>query len=85
MFFSIFYATDTATDRSFSIVVLAQILRVRQYSFQELQRNDFHSIIVDRFDTCHTDILNDTQVSQVFLSERHPEACAFDGREILDQ
>ena len=32
----------------------------------------------------HTDILDDTQMSQVFLTESHPKASTFDGREILN-
>ena len=36
---------DTATDRCLALVVLAQILRVRQYSLEELQRNDLLTVV----------------------------------------
>ncbi len=39
---------------------------LRQYGFQELQRNDFHPVVIHFIDTSHTDVLDYSQVSQVF-------------------
>ena len=33
-------ATDAATDRCLTVVVLAEVLRIRQHSLEELQRNN---------------------------------------------
>ena len=80
--------TDAATNTRLTFVVLAQILRVRQYSFQELQRNDLNfsyttsisqrSLILHLVDTTHSDILNHLKVLQILLSEGHPETGTLD-------
>ena len=85
MLLTVFDTTDTATDRSFAFVVFAQILWVRKHSFQELQRNNFHTVVVDRLYACHTYILDNLQVGKISLTECHPEACTLDGRIVLNQ
>ena len=37
---AVFESADTAADRGFALVVLAQVLRVGQYGLEELQGND---------------------------------------------
>ena len=85
VFFAVFQAADTATDRGFAFVILAQILRVGEYGFQELQRNDFHAVVFYLINAGHADVLDNTQVGQVLLSECHPETCTFDCGEIFHQ
>ena len=82
---AILQTTDAATDRGLARVVLAQITRIRQDRLQELDRNDLLSIVHDRVDTSHTDILDHTQVCQVLLAEGHPETGALDRRVVLRQ
>ena len=60
-------------------------MRVGKDGFQELQRNNLHAVIFHFVYAGHTDILDDTQVCEVFLAKRHPEACTLDGGEILHQ
>ena len=84
-FFTIFQTTDTATDGGFSFVIFAQVLRVGQYGFQELQRNNLHSVIIHFVDARHTNILDYSQMSQIFLTESHPETCTFNGWEVFHQ
>ena len=83
LLFAILQTTDAATDRGLARVVLAQVARVRQYGFQELDGNDLLTIVHNRVDACHTDILDHAQVSEVLLAECHPEARTLDGRIVL--
>ena len=39
---AVFESADTAADRGFALVVLAQVLRIRQYGLEELQGNNLH-------------------------------------------
>ena len=82
---TVLQSTDTTSDRGFSVVVLAQVLRVGQYGLEELQRYDFHAVVINGVNACHAYILDNSQMCQVFLSESHPEACPLDGREVLYQ
>lgn len=53
--------------------------------FQELQRNNLHSVIIHFVDARHTNILDYSQMSQIFLTESHPETCTFNGWEVFHQ
>ena len=53
--------------------------------FEELEGDYLHTVVYDGFDAGHADVLNDTQVGEVFLTESHPEACTLDGGVVLDQ
>ena len=93
---AILLTTDAATDRCFAIIVLAEILWVRQYGLEELQWNNLHlgslartvcqwSLILDFVDAAHTEVLNAVEVSEILLTEGHPETCLLDGRVVLHQ
>ena len=71
---------DAAADARLALVVLAKVLRVRQHSLEELQRHNLHAVVVHLVDASHADILDYAQVSEIFLSEGHPEAGTLDGR-----
>ena len=43
---AILLATDAATDRCFAIIVLTEILWVRQYGLEELQWNNLHLAVL---------------------------------------
>ena len=77
--------TDAATDAGFAFVVFAKILRIRQHCFEELERLNPVAFVVDRNDAVHTNVLNDAKVSEVFLSESHPEACTLNSGEVLNE
>ena len=85
MLLAVLQATDAAADAGLALVVLSQVLRIRQYGLQELERHDFHAVVVHLVDAGHADVLDHAQVGQVFLPEGHPEAGALDGREVLHQ
>ena len=76
---------DAATDARLAGVVLAQVLRIGQHGFEELQRHNFHALVVDGLDAGHADVLNHAQVGQIFLAEGHPEPGAPDGGEVDNQ
>ena len=89
-------ATDAATDRCLTVVVLAEILRIRQHSLEELQRNNLNlhllawvvgkrSLVSNLVDARHTEVLNAVEVSEILLTECHPEASTLDGRIVLHQ
>ena len=82
---AVFFASDSAADAGFAFVVFSEVLRVRKDGLQELERNNFDAIVVNFVNTCHTDILNYSQVGEVFLAECHPEARALYGREVFNQ
>ncbi len=93
---TILYATDAATDAGFSFVVLSQILRIRQYGLQELQRHDLDlnrllgivcqgSLILYLVDTAHADVLDHVEMFQILFAKSHPETPLLDGGEILHQ
>ena len=69
---------DAAANRCLAGIVFAKLFRVWQNSLEELDRHDFHAIVIDRLDACHSDVLNHAQMCQIFLAERHPETCALD-------
>ena len=85
MLLAILQTADTTTDAGFAVIVFAQVLWVRQYGFEELQRLDHVAFIVDRHDAIHTDILNYSEVSQIFFAESHPETCTLDSWVVLHQ
>ena len=80
---TILLATDTATDRGLAVIVLTEILWVRQYGFQELQWNDLHlgslaraisqwSLVFNLVDTAHAEVLNAVEIGEILLTESHP-------------
>ena len=71
-------AGDAASDGGFAVVVFAEVLRVGEHGFKELQGHDFGAVVVDFVDASHADVLDYAQVGEVFLSECHPEASATD-------
>ena len=87
--------TNATANRGLSLVILAQILWVGQYSFQELQRYNLYlscacavsqwSLILYLVDTAHANILNHLEVLEVLLAEGHPEAGTLDGWIVDDQ
>ena len=83
VFLAVLDTTYAAADAGFALVVLAKVLRVGQYGLEELQRHNLHALIHDRLDRVHADVLNDTQVGEVFLAKCHPEAGALDGGIVL--
>ena len=83
--FAVFDATDAATDRCVACVVFAKFFRCREHGFEELERYDFLTVVVDFVDTSHTDVLDYAEVSEVFLSECHPETSTFDSWEVLNE
>ena len=83
--FAVFDTTDAATDRGVACVVFAKFFRCREHGFEELERYDFLSVVVDFVDTSHTDVLDYAEVSEVFLSECHPETSAFDSWEVFNE
>ena len=83
--FAVFDTTDAATDRCVASVVFAKFFRCREHSFEELERDDFLTVVVDFVDTSHTDVLDYAEVSEVFLSECHPETSTFDSWEVFNE
>ena len=71
--FSILYPGENAANISFSLSTWTQAGRIREKSLQELDRNDFLSIIVDRSSRKHSHILQTAHVIQIALSEGHKE------------
>ncbi len=67
------------------MIVLAEVLRVGEHGLEELQRNDFHSLIVDGVDAGHAYVLNHAEMCKVFLAECHPEARTLYGGEVQHQ
>ena len=84
-FFAVLHTTDSASDGSLSVIVGTERFRVGQYGFQELDGHDFHAIVHNRVDACHTDVLNHTEVSEILLSEGHPEAGTLDAWIVLHE
>ena len=84
-FLTVFHTFNPASDAGETRVVFTQILRGRQYGFEELQRNDLHAFKIDRFNTRHADVLNHPQVCEVFLTKCHPETRPAQGGEVFDQ
>ena len=78
-------ATDTAADRGLARIVLAQLLRIRQDSLEELDRHDLLSVVVDRLDACHANVLDHLEVLEILLPEGHPEARPTYRGEVLDE
>lgn len=78
-------AADTATDGGVAGVVAAEGLRSREYGFEELDRHDLLTVVVDRVDACHADVLDHTEVCEIFLTECHPETGTFDACEVFHQ
>ncbi len=76
---------DAATDRGLAVIVLAEILRIGENSLEELEGYDLLTIVVHLVDAGHTDILDHAEMSEIFLTEGHPEAGALDGRIVLDE
>ena len=52
----------------------AQRFGFGQHGSEELQRDDFLALVLDRVDPRHADILQHGQVLDVFIAEGHPEA-----------
>ena len=50
---------------------------IRKNGFQKFQWNNIHSFVFDRIYACHSNVLNHTQVGQVFVAKGHPESGAF--------
>ena len=85
--------TDTANaaaDACLAVVVRAEVLRVGQHSFEELQRHNLHlhglirivgkrSRVFDFVDAAHAKILDTIEISEILLTESHPETSALDG------
>ena len=93
---AVLQSADAATDRGLSAVVLAEVLRVRQHSLEDLQRNYLHlnllvrivgerSLIGNLVDARHSEVLYAVKVCEVLLAECHPETCALDGRIVLHE
>ena len=93
---AILLTADAATDRCFAVIVLAEILWVRQYGLEELQRNNLHlgclartvcqwSLVFDFVDAAHAEVLDAVEVGEILLAEGHPETCLLDGRVVLHQ
>ena len=82
---AVFETAYAATYRGLALVVLAEVLRIGQHGFEELQRHDFHAVVVDGFDAGHTYVLYHTQVGEILLPEGHPETSPLNGRIVLDQ
>ena len=96
MLLAILQTTDAATNTGLAVVVLTQILRIGQYGFQELQWNDFHlhllgwivgkgSLVGNLVDARHTEVLDAVEISEILLTEGHPEAGTLDGGIIEDK
>ena len=85
VFLTVLYTADAATDGGFTLVVFAQILRVGQHGFKELEGLNHVAFVVDGHDAVHTNVLDDAQVGEVFLPEGHPEAGALDGGKVEDE
>ena len=85
MFLTILNTTDATTNAGFALVVFTQVLWIRQYSFKELQWNNFHTLINDGLDRVHANVLNNAQVSEVFLTEGHPEASTLNGGVVFNK
>lgn len=93
---AVFQSADTAAYACLAVIVLAEILRIRQHGLEELQRNNLNlgclaravgqrSLIFNLVDARHADVLNNVEICQVLLSEGHPEACLLDCRIILNE
>ena len=82
---AVFDTTDAATDRSVACIVFAKFFRCREHCFEELERYDFLTVVVDFVDTSHTDVLDYAKVSEILLAECHPEASTFDSWEVFNQ
>ena len=53
LFFAVFDATNATTDGCLACVVFSKFSRIRQDSFQKLDRNNFDSLIQNRVDPGH--------------------------------
>ena len=93
---AVLQTTDAATDRCLSIVVLAEILWVRQHCLKELQRYDVYlnllgrvvgkrSLVCNLVDARHTEVLYAVEICKILLTECHPEASALDSRIVLNK
>ena len=82
---AVLLSADAATDRGLSVVVLAEVLRVRQYGLEELQWYDFHlgslagavgqwSLVFYLVDAAHAEVLYTVEIGEILLTECHPEA-----------
>ena len=86
---AVLQATDATADGGLALVVLAEVLRIRQYGLEELQGNDLHfggafavgqwCFVFYLVNAAHADVLNYLKMFQILLSEGHPEACTLDG------
>ena len=87
--------TDATANARLTIVVLAEVLWIGQHCLEELQGNNldnclaaavcFGCFVLHFVDTTHADVLNYIKVSEVLLTECHPETRALDGRIIDDE
>ena len=93
---AVFHASDAAAYARLAVVVLAQVLRIRQHGLEELQRNDFYfrclstaicqrSLVFHLIDARHSDVLYHVEVGQILLSEGNPEASLLSRRIILHE
>ena len=74
-----------AADAGLARIVLSERTGIGKHSLKELDRNDLLTVVHHRVDTGHADVLDHAKVSEVFLTESHPETCTFDCRVMFHQ
>ena len=77
LLFSIFYTGKNTADICFSFCAWTKTCRIRKKFFQELDRNDFLSIVLDRCCRKHSHILKTTHMIRIALSKSHKETNTF--------
>ena len=93
---AVFQSSYAAAYAGLAVVILAEVLRIRQHSLEELQRHNLYlylfrriigqrCLVFDLVDARHAEVLDAVEISEILLSERHPEACALDGRIVDDE
>ena len=81
--FSIFYTGKNTANICFSLCTWAKACRIRKKFFQELDRNNFLSIVLDWCCRKHSHILKTTHMIQIALSKSHKETNTFYARDCL--
>ena len=85
LWLAVFDAGDDVANAGSAFGGDAEVARIRQHGFEELQRDDFDAVVNDRVDAGHADILQYFEVLEVVRRERHPKLRTLDGGDVLDE
>ena len=84
-FFSVLYTCKNTANVCFTFCTWSKTCRIRKQCFQELNRNNFLSIILNWCCRKHSHILQTTHVIQIALSKSHKETNPFYTRDCFCQ